>query len=75
MELTEEEREDLRAEALSEKKNNMVDAMVSSWRDEADIQYTEDGQKIIDAAAVANEAPEESVTATEATEETLKDGE
>ena len=75
VELTEEEREDLRAEALSEKKNNMVDAMVSSWRDEADIQYTEDGQKIIDAAAVANEAPEESVTATEATEETLKDGE
>ena len=71
VELTIEEREDLRAEALSEKENEMKANMVSQWRDAADIQYTADGQKLMDDAAAANEAAEESVTATEATEATL----
>ena len=75
VELTDEEREDLRAQALSEKENDQVEALTSAWLEAADIQYTEDGQKIIDEAAALNEVPEESVTATDATEETLADGE
>ena len=50
-----------------------VDAMMNKWRDEADIQYTAEGQALLDEAAAANEASEETVAATDATEEALAD--
>ena len=74
VEMTDEMKEELRTELLSEKENEAVNAMVAGWMNESDIQYTEAGQALLDAAAAANEEPAESVTATEATEETLADG-
>ena len=47
--------------------------MIEEWRNNAELVYTEDGQAIMDAAAAQQN--QESVTATEATEEALKDGE
>ncbi len=73
VELTDEEWEDIHAQALAEKENELVDAMMNKWRDEADIQYTAEGQALLDEAAAANEASEETVAATDATEEALAD--
>lgn len=70
IELTEEIREQLKEELLSEKETTAVSAMVEEWTNAAEIVYTDEGQAILDAA----EADTESVETTEATEETLADG-
>ncbi|MBQ9252777.1 MAG: peptidylprolyl isomerase [Clostridia bacterium] len=70
IELTEEIREQLKEELLSEKETTAVSAMVEEWTNTAEIVYTDEGQAILDAA----EADTESVETTEATEETLADG-
>ena len=72
VELTEEIRTQLKEELLSEKENTAVSEMLEQWRAAAEIVYTEEGQAILDAA---KEAGSESVETTEATEETLTDGE
>lgn len=72
VELTEALRDQLKEEILSEKESTAVAAMVEEWRNAAEIIYTPEGQAILDAA---NNQNEESVETTEATEETLADGE
>ena len=72
VELTDTIREELKTEIQQEQDSAAVTTMVEEWRSQADIQMTPDGQAIID-AAMAVEAGE-SVTATEATEEALADG-
>ena len=71
VELTDAIREELKAEIQQEQENAAVTAMMEEWRSQADIQMTSEGQAIIDAATT--EASGETVTATEATEETLAD--
>ena len=71
VELTEEIRSELHDELLSEKENTAVSAMKEEWKKEAKIEYTDDGQAILDAVA---ELEAESVETTEATEEALSDG-
>ena len=73
VELTAELREEIRQELQQEKETEAVTTMIEGWRNSAELVYTDDGQAILDAAATQQK--EESVTATEATEETLKDGE
>ena len=73
VELTAEIREEIRQELQQEKETEAVTSMIEGWRNSAELVYTDDGQAILDAAATQQK--EESVTATEATEETLKDGE
>ena len=73
VELTEEMRQEFREELLQEKETEAVTAMIEEWRNSAELVYTDAGQAIIDAAAALQN--QESVTATEATEEALKDGE
>ena len=73
MELTDEIRNEFREELLQEKETEAVTAMIEEWRNNAELVYTEEGQAIMDAAAAQQN--QESVTATEATEEALKDGE
>jgi len=73
VELTDEIRNEFREELLQEKETEAVTAMIEEWRNNAELVYTEDGQAIMDAAAAQQN--QESVTATEATEEALKDGE
>ena len=72
VELTEELRGKLREELQEEQDSAAVSAMVEEWREKADIQYTAEGQEILDAASAMTD--EESVEATEATEEALADG-
>ena len=67
VELTDELRDQLKEEMLSEKENTAVTEMVDGWIAAAEIIYTDEGQAILDAA----EAQEESVETTEATEEVL----
>lgn len=73
VELTDEIRNEFRDELLQEKETEAVTAMIEEWRNNAELVYTEEGQAIMDAAAAQQN--QESVTATEATEEALKDGE
>lgn len=73
VEITEEAYEALKAEALQEKEEAAAHEMEEGWLEVSEIVYTEDGQQIIN--SLIPEEKTESVTATEATEEALKDGE
>ena len=72
VELTEELRAQLKEELLSEKENTLVSEMMEGWMASAEIIYTEEGQAILDAMKEEEAA---TVETTEATEETLADGE
>ena len=72
VELTDEIKEALKEDLLSDKESEAASAMVEAWIAEAEIIYTNEGQAILDAAVEA-EAEEESVETTEATEEVLSE--
>ena len=65
--MTAEIRSDLESQLKSDKENAAYDEMIKRWRDAADIQYTADGQAIIDLAAELN--AEDAETEEEATAE------
>ena len=71
VEMTDEIRAQMKEEALSEKETKAATAMMDEWLKNAEIIYTDEGQAIVDAAALDES---ESVETTEATEETLADG-
>ena len=54
VDMTAEIRSDLESQLKSDKENAAYDEMIKRWRDAADIQYTADGQAIIDLAAELN---------------------
>lgn len=70
VELTDEIRATLKEELQSELEQAAVSAMMADWLSSADIQYTEDGQQL-KSVLEANNTENESVEATEATEELL----
>ena len=69
VELTESIREELRAELQQEKETEAVGTMIEDWREASEITYTEAGEAYRNALTV--QESDESVTATEATEEAL----
>ena len=70
VELTDEIRATLKEELQTELEQAAVSAMMADWLSSADIQYTEDGQQL-KSVLEANNTENESVEATEATEELL----
>ena len=69
--LTEELKASLREELLEELESAAVTAMEEEWRSQADIQLTDEGKAL---KAAMEEEQQESVEATEATEEALTEG-